>query len=94
MEVDDFQSHLNQSFKISFTDQDLELKLTEVEQVGKPYKEGARQPFTVTFVADATEGVLQQGVYSVENEAMGKKDIFLIPREVEDSKCRYDAMYN
>ena len=94
MLITDFQPLLNQQFKIVFSDQELPLELIDVEKNGEPYKEGARQPFTITFLADASVGVLQQGTYPVENETLGKQDVFLIPRGVEDNKCRYDAMYN
>ncbi|MES9852604.1 MAG: hypothetical protein ABW170_12330 [Candidatus Thiodiazotropha sp. L084R] len=90
----DFQPFLNQSFKINFTDQELALTLVDVALVGKPYKEGARQPFSLMFVADASVGVLCQGTYPVEHTTLGKKDIFLIPRGVDNNQCRYEAVYN
>ncbi|MCU7916917.1 MAG: hypothetical protein KZQ88_15650 [Candidatus Thiodiazotropha sp. (ex Dulcina madagascariensis)] len=94
MVISDFQPLVNQSFKIVFSDQELPLMLIDVESVGKPYKEGARQPFSLMFVADATDGVLRQGVYPVEHATLGKKDIFLIPRGVEKNQCLYEAVYN
>lgn len=94
MVIADFQPLLNQSFKIVFSDQALALTLIDVERVGKPYKAGARQPFSLLFVADASAGVLRQGVYPVEHDTLGKQDIFLIPRGVEENRCRYEAVYN
>ncbi|MEW8628259.1 MAG: hypothetical protein AB2551_21120 [Candidatus Thiodiazotropha sp.] len=94
MVISDFQPLLNQSFRIAFSDQELVLTLVDVELVGSPYKEGARQPFSLMFDADASVGVLRQGIYPVEHDTLGRKDIFLVPRGVEDNCCRYEAVYN
>jgi hypothetical protein len=90
----DYQPLVNQSFKITFTDQELVLTLVEVSLVGRPYKEGARQPFSLMFVADSSPGVLPQGVYPLEHHQLGRKDTFLIPRGIEENTCRYEAIYN
>jgi hypothetical protein len=90
----DYQPFLNEQFKIVFSDQEFVLTLIEVVLLGAPYKEGARQPFSIMFLADASLGVLRQGIYLVEHIKLGKNNIFLIPRGVEENMCRYEAIYN
>ncbi len=90
----DFRPLLNQTFKIVFSDLDYVMTLTEVSDQGKPFKAGARQPFSLMFDADATVGVLRQGLYPVEHKILGKRPIFLIPRAVDGNRCVYEAVYN
>ena len=94
MHISDYESLLKQTFKIAFSDQDLLLTLEEVSRAGKPYKEGARQPFSLIFSADASGGVLRQGRYDLENETLGKKGVFLVPVGVKENVCEYQAVYN
>jgi len=92
--ISDFALLVNQSFTIEFSDQDLILKLDEVKSSGKPYKEDAREPFSLLFSADASSGVLKQGNYELGNGTIGKQSIFLVPIGVEENTCHYEAIYN
>lgn len=94
MVVSDYQSLLNQSFKIKFSDQELTLFLTDVTTAGQPFKKGARQPFSLIFTADASAGVLRQGIYPVEHQKLGRVEIFLIPRGIQQDECHYEAIFN
>lgn len=92
--IAEFEPLLNQPFKIQFSDQDLVLELSEVKRSGKPYKEGAREPFSLLFNADASRGILRQGNYHLENKEMGKQSMFLVPVGVDENICQYEAIYN
>jgi hypothetical protein len=90
----DFQPLLNDDFEIDLSGKPYRITLTEVETLGKPYKEGARQPFSLIFHADAALGILRQSVYSVTHNSLGTRDIFLIPRGIVEDTCHYEAIYN
>jgi hypothetical protein len=92
--ISDFQPLLNQNFRVTFSDKNYPLTLINVMDVGTPFKSGARQPFSLTFYADASLGILNQGVYPVVNDSLGKREIFLIPRGVRENRCYYEAIYN
>ncbi len=92
--ISDFQTLLNQIFTIQFSDQNLELKLEEINSTGKPYKKGAREPFSLIFTADAKHGILQQGNYELKNKELGKQSIFIVPIKHENNTGFYEAIYN
>ena len=94
MVISDFQSLLNQSFKIVFSDTEYPLELIEVESLGEPYKKGAREPFSLVFVTDSANGLLQQGRYPVEGGEFQKTDIFLVPIAEQNGRYHYQAVYN
>jgi hypothetical protein len=90
----DFQPLLNEDFEIDIFNKRYPLTLTKVETLGAPYKEGARQPFSLFFCADVALGILHQSVYPMHHDSFGKCSIFLIPRGVIEDKCYYEAIYN
>ncbi len=53
-----------------------------------------RQPFTLTFVGSPGD-FLPQATYTLEHSDLGPVEIFLVPRGPgEDSRHRYDAVFN
>ena len=94
MVISDFRPLLKDIFRIQFSDQALELCLEEVTSTGDPYTEGARQPFSLLFSADASRGILRQGNYELNNDQFGKQNIFLVPVGVREGVCHYEAIYN
>ena len=94
MVISDFRPLLNDTFRIQFSDQALELRLEEVNIAGAPYTEGARQPFSLLFTADASRGILRQGNYALNNDRLGRQNLFLVPVGVREGVCHYEAIYN
>jgi len=94
MIISDFRPLLKNVFNIQFSDKALELCLEEIQNTGEPYTEGARQPFSLLFSADASCGVLRQGNYELNNDQLGKQSIFLVPVGVREGICHYEAIYN
>ncbi|MEJ2619330.1 MAG: hypothetical protein P8163_03520 [Candidatus Thiodiazotropha sp.] len=90
----DFQPLLNDKFEVDITGKRYPITLTRIEILGAPYKKGARQPFSLTFCADAALGILRQSVYPMTHDSFGKCSIFLIPRGIIEDKCYYEAIYN
>jgi hypothetical protein len=52
-----------------------------------------REPFSLVF-RGPKESVLPQGIYTVEQEALGTAGIFLVPIGPDDVGQRYEAIFN
>jgi hypothetical protein len=91
---EDFESCLNQAFTIHIQSGIIESQLIEVKALGQPFRDGAREPFSLLFEADARYGLLNQGLYSIENSTLGEKNIFLVPIGEKENRYRYEAIFN
>lgn len=91
----EFFQHLNTKFRVTLdTPHQIELELVEVK--GYPIKAGEQsgmERFSVFFTGPA-DLRLSQRVYSLEHDAMGKFDIFLVPIAHDDQGFRYEAVFN
>jgi hypothetical protein len=91
---DAFHERLNDVFRVSIGDQSLDLALIECTRLTPHSRNGEpRDPFTLTFRGQPTP-VLPQSVYSLQNEHMGKIDIFLVPIGPDGVGMRYEAVFN
>lgn len=93
-EISNFEPLLNQMFLAKPEGGEIPLHLVEVASKGEPYKDGARQPFSLVFTSEISNGLMHQGIYPVENDTLGLQDIFLIPFSDEGGKFHYQAIYN
>ena len=60
----------------------------------KPPYEGAKQtPFVLTFRGPA-DVVLEQSIYALEHDSIGKLEIFLVPVGQTESEIIYEAVFN
>ena len=91
---EDFESCINQNFTIHLQNHGIESQLIEVKALGQPYRDGAREPFSLLFEADARYGLLNQGMYPIENPALGEKTIFLVPVGEKGNRYQYEAIFN
>ena len=91
---EDFEPHLGSAFTI--LDEDvppLTFTLTEA----KPLKsmqniEQARKPFSLLFEAPAP--LLPQRLYSFSHDAMGQREIFIVPIAKAENGFQYEAVFN
>jgi hypothetical protein len=72
--------------------QPVQARLAEVTKLSDPFTDGARESFSVLFRADR-ERILAQGVYRIENEAMGEVGMFIVPLEPDAEGARYEAIF-
>ncbi len=91
----DFARHLHQSFRIALPGAPAsEVELIEVRSLIPPDEESeTRRAFSLVFRGGA-ERQPKQGIYAVENDAMGKRDIFLVPIGPDRVGMRYEAIFN
>lgn len=91
---ENFESCLKQRFTINLLETDIPVELVEVKSLGQPFKEGAREPFSLLFEADAAQGLLAQGTYALTSDALGENNIFLVPVGEEGGRYQYQAVFN
>ena len=99
--MDDFSKHLNQKFQIQYQAEEgeagagsIEAELVEVLKLGdRQADEKQRQPFSVIF-RGPDKPVLQQQVYSLEHDGLGKLDLFLVPLGPDKGGILYEAVFS
>lgn len=91
----EFSQHVNTKFRVALdTPQQIELELVEVKSyLVKANEQSGMERFSVFFTGPE-DGRLSQRVYSLEHDAMGKFDIFLVPIGHDDQGFRYEAVFN
>ena len=89
----EFSKHLNTKFRITHP-QPTELELTEVKgYLSKAHEQTGMERFSAFFHGPG-DLYLRQGTYSVEHEAMGDFELFLVPVEKDEKGLRYEAVFN
>ena len=90
---EDFSACLHQRFLIHTTEQEpLETELIEVRPLVALDDEDRRRPFSLIFLGPE-ETVLRQGTFTVENETMGKLDIFLVTLGPDKKGMRHECVF-
>ncbi len=91
---DDFSKCLHQKFLVHVAEQEpLETELIEVRGLVPPDDDpDRRQPFSLIFLGPA-EVRLQQGTFTVENQTLGKLDIFLVTLGPGKEGMRYESIF-
>lgn len=89
-----FEPQLNQCFTIAWPEGQLEATLVEVSSSGRSRSEASREPFSLIFEAPRESGLLNQGCYTVSNDAMGGNTIFLVPVGENGDNYQYQAVFN
>lgn len=89
-----FEQHLGSRFRVELGDTpSQELELVQVQRY-KPEWQGPRtEPFSVFFLS-STPWILQQQIYPLEHEELGRLELFLVPVAREGQRIRYEAVFN
>ena len=94
--VETFAAHLEEPFAIDLGTEiePLVLTLIEAEPIETGQDLGARRaPFSLVFRGPG-ELVLDQRIYPLDNEALGRLEIFLVPIGPDDEGMRYESVFN
>jgi hypothetical protein len=93
--ADDFSSQLGKTFTVRLADRPpLDLTLLEARRLSRTTAATTgRPPFSVLF-RGPREPVLLQRIYALENEAMGRLEIFLVPVGPDATGMQYEAIFN
>ncbi len=96
--LDDFAAHLDEPFAIDLgTDfpglEPLVLTLIKAEPIKTSQDLGERRPpFSLVFRGPG-EPALVQRIYPLDNETLGRLEIFLVPIGRDDEGMRYEAVF-
>ena len=95
---EDFARHLGERFQLTDAGDEaggaLELRLLRVDAA--PVRDRlprTRTPFSMVLVGQG-EPVLPQRIYRLENESLGRLDIFLVPIARDERGVRYEAVFS
>jgi hypothetical protein len=90
---EEFSKHLHTKFRITNTEP-IELELTEVKgYLRKEHEQTGMERFSAFFLGPG-DHYLRQGIYSLEHEAMGGFELFLVPIAKDEKGFRYEAVFN
>ena len=88
-----FAEFLDQDFQIpTKSGAPLEVRLVEARSLGAG-RAGSREPFALTFRADASVR-LPQRIYSLSNNRLGTMEIFLVQIGVDATGAYFEAVFN
>jgi hypothetical protein len=89
-----FEPLLHQRFTLCVDENtSFDVELIEVRALPRSGSVPAREPFSLTF-RGPREYYVPQRVYALQNETLGKQDIFLVPIGPDDIGHRYQAIFN
>ena len=91
--IDTFRPLIGRTFRVIVDDrQYMPAELISVTPWGDT-SDGKRQPFTLTFRADAAH-LIPQATYTVDTEGMDAFPLFIVPLKPESDGTRYEAVFN
>ena len=88
--AESFAGRLRDVFVVPTDAGPMELELAEVEDLGPGGF--SRRAFALHFLGPLRP-ILPQAIYGLQNEAMGRLDIFLVPLGPRDGRMRYEAIF-
>jgi hypothetical protein len=74
------------------TGEELTLKLTEASPIETQAKGAGRVQFSLLFTGPP-EPVLQQAIYTLENDELGELALFLVPVAADEEGADYEAVF-
>jgi hypothetical protein len=70
----------------------LNVRLVEAVSLGAPRAPGAREPFSLAFLGPP-DPVLPQSIYTLECDALGSIELFLVPIGRSADGVTYEAIF-
>ena len=92
----DFERYLHDPFCI-FSESSLllEVELVSVTELGEPpQEEDKRHAFSLVFRSPLGDSYLPQQIYTLEHQALGKMDLFLVPIGPDPVGMCYEVIFN
>ena len=86
----DFAQHINEPFRIVTPSAPLELKLSEVRELGVALRKGGA--FALTFLSPPGP-FLPQAIYPLDHPTLGTFELFLVPLGPQDGSNSYEAVF-
>jgi hypothetical protein len=94
LSLETFASVVRESFDLAVGESSLPLTLVEAQPLPvSPYPGMIRAPFSLIF-RTASQVVLPQKIYGLNNASLGRLDIFLVPVARDREGVLYQAVFN
>ena len=87
----DFEDLLNKNVVLKINGETLTAKVKEVN-VSQRHGDAQREPFSVLLVT-ASEHNHGQAIYSMQHDALGEIDLFLVPLGPKSGGMSYEAVF-
>ena len=81
---------MNEGFTLHAGAEGLDLTLVEAKPLGASQRQGGA--FSLVFRA-AAEADAPQGTYRLDNEHLGRLEVFLVPLGADEEGMRYEAVF-
>lgn len=93
--VADFRERVGETFRVESPNGPLALVLAEATDLaGRLQGDSSRRtPFSLIF-RGPLQPFLPQRIYPLENDALGRLEIFLVPIGPDEQGMRYEAVFN
>jgi hypothetical protein len=93
--VVDFKSRVGETFRAAAPGSTVDLVLAEVTDLaGRFQGDGSRRtPFSLIF-RGPVQPFLPQQIYPLDNDVLGRLEIFLVPLGPDGQGMRYEAVFN
>ena len=91
LNIEDFEPHRGESFRLSANGAALELKLSEVQRLGTALRNGGA--FSLIFTAPAGTPIAPQAIYPIEHPALGTLELFVVPIQPKGDSRRYEVIF-
>ena len=91
----EFSQHVNTKFRVNLDAENrVDLELVEVKgYAGRPDDQQGMERFSL-YLTGPAQPFLPQSTYSLDHDAMGTFDLFLVPIKPEGEGSRYEAVFN
>jgi hypothetical protein len=92
LNVEDFEPHRGESFRLDAKGTTLELTLSEVQRLGAALRDGGA--FSLIFTAAPAAGpIAPQAIYPIAHPALGTLELFVVPIQPKDGSQRYEVIF-
>jgi hypothetical protein len=91
LNVEDFEPHRGESFRLDAKGATLELTLSEVQRLGAALRDGGA--FSLIFTAPAAGPLAPQAIYPIAHPALGTLELFVVPIQPKDGRQRYEVIF-
>jgi hypothetical protein len=89
----EFSKHVNTKFRVG-GEQPTEIELTEVKGYATQSNEQEGMERFSVFFRGPSDRFLPQQTHTLEHEAMGSFDLFLVPLKRDENGFTYEAVFN
>jgi hypothetical protein len=91
LNVEDFEPHRGESFRLNANGATLELTLSDIQRLGTALREGGA--FSLIFTAPAAGPLAPQAIYPIAHAELGTLELFVVPIQPKDGSQRYEVIF-